>query len=117
MGKKLSDAAGLFAPTAYLKEKDAMLKGVLAGSRIIKTKFGDKTVYSFKVVDATCRFVLDKADVEPEAGATVDVMPSSRLERQLAQAQVGQTLTIKYLGLGKKVGGMNAPHLFDVEVD
>lgn len=115
MGTKLSDKVGTFNPTAVLKTKDAMLKGILNSVREIKTQYGPRSVYVFKVLDATCRFSLDKADVEPEKGQLVDVIPPSRLAIQLKQAHIGDTLTIKYLGLGEGGKGRNKPHVFDVE--
>lgn len=116
MGQKLSDMdATKFAPSAKFKEKGQTLKGVLMGSREIKTMYGPKVVYSFKVEDASCLFIRDKQEIKPVKGDTVETIPPTRLAVQLGKAKAGDLLLITYLGLGKKVGA-NAPHTFDVEV-
>jgi hypothetical protein len=118
MGRTIADAngGGDFAPTALLKEKDAMLKGVLKSKREIKTMYGPKLVYSFTVLDATCRFTKDKQEVSPEEGQVVDVIPPTRLARQLAQVQEGETVTMTYAGT-KKVGKGQPAHCFKVTVE
>jgi hypothetical protein len=118
MGRIIQDqngSGGDFAPTALLKEKGAMLKGVLLGKRDVKTQFGDKPVYSFKVLDASCKFTKGKEDFQPEEGSTVDAFAPTRLARQLSQVAEGETVTITYAGT-KKVGRGNPAHMFTVEV-
>lgn len=109
--------SGSFAPTALLKEKGDMLKGVLIGRHNAKTQYGDKPVYSFKVLDASCKFTLgkDRAEVQPAEGDTVDAFAPTRLARQLAQVADGETVTITYVGTKKAGKGMPA-HVFNVEV-
>lgn len=120
MGKAIpdEDGGGSFNPTAQLKETGAMLKGILASKRDVKTQYGPKPVYSFKVLDATCAFTLGKErrEVHPEEGALVDAFAPTRLARQLAHVEVGQTVTIAYVGT-KKVGRGNPAHIFAVEVE
>ena len=117
MARQIPDAngGGDFAPTALLKEANAMLKGVLKGKREIKTMYGPKLVYSFTVLDATCRFTKDKQEVSPAEGDTVDVIPPTRLARQLAQVNEGETVTMTYQGT-KKAGRGQPAHVFSVEV-
>ena len=107
-----------FAPTAVLKEKNAMLKGVLVGKRFAKTEFGDKPVYSFKVLDATCKFTLGKEnkEVQPAEGDLVDAFAPTRLVRQLTHVNDGETVTITYVGT-KKVGRGMPAHVFTVTVE
>lgn len=114
MGRKLS--ASDFPPSAELRAEGAVLKGEYVGNREIKTQFGLKTVFKFKVIDANCEFLKNKVAYEPERGEVVEVMGTTTLTNQLNQAKEGEVITIKYLGLGKKTKG-NAPHLFDVEVE
>lgn len=122
MGRAIPDqnGGGEFVPTAILKEAGAMLKGVLVGKRDAKTQFGLKPVYSFKVIDASCRFMLtkdgEKTEVQPDEGATVDAFAPTRLARQLAHVKEGETVTIKYEGT-KKVGRGQPAHIFGVEVE
>lgn len=118
MSRTIADenGGGDFAPTALLKEKDAMLKGVLKSKREIKTMYGPKLVYSFTVLDATCRFTKDKQEVQPEEGSIVDVIPPTRLARQLAHVNEGETVTMIYQGT-KKVGRGQPAHIFKVEVE
>jgi len=121
MGRIIKDengGGGDFAPTALLKEKDAMLKGVLIGKRNVKTQYGDKPVYSFKVLDASCKFTTgkDKSEVQPAEGDTVDAFAPTRLARQLAHVAEGETVTITYQGT-KKVGRGQPAHFFAVEVE
>lgn len=117
MGKKYSDSTG-FSPTAEIKVAGAMLKGKLIGMREVKTQFGMKPVYSFQVMDADCKFTVGKGEeVTPVEGAHVDVFAPTRLAIQLGKVPVGETITIKYLGLGKNSKGANKPHLFSVEGD
>lgn len=117
MGRTIEDVngGGTFAPSAMLREKDAMLKGILTGTREAKTQYGPRPVYSFKVLDASCKFIQDKQEVQPAEGDIVDVMAPTRLARQLAQVAVGETVTINYKGT-KKVGRGQPAHIFDVEV-
>lgn len=112
------DAGGDFAPTAVLKESGAMLKGIMVGKRDVKTQYGPKPVYKFKVLDASCRFTIGKerTEVQPEEGATVEAFAPTRLARQLALVNEGETVTIMYKGT-KKVGRGNPAHLFSVEVE
>lgn len=107
-----------FAPTALLKEKDAMLKGVLVGKRDVKTQYGMMPVFKFKVLDASCRFTLGKEnqEVQPEEGTIVEAFAPTRLARQLAHVNEGETVTILYQGT-KKVGRGNPAHIFKVEVE
>lgn len=109
--------SGDFAPTADLKVVDAMLKGTVLGQRAVKTKYGDKPVYSLKVLDASCKFFTgkDRKEVQPAEGDTVDLFAPTRLARQLAQVAVGETVTITYAGKMKMNKGQDA-HTFKVEV-
>lgn len=108
---------GEFYPTALLKEEGAMLKGVMGSKRDVKTVYGPKPVYSFKVLDASCKFTTgkEKTEVQPNEGDMVDVFAPTRLARQLAQVAQGETVTITYAGT-KKVGRGNPAHCFTVEV-
>lgn len=120
MSRNIPDSngdGGSFAPTALLKEQGAMLKGVLLGKREVKTQYGAKPVYSFKVLDASCKFTTgkDKQEVQPAEGDTVDAFAPTRLARQLAQVAAGETVTITYAGT-KKVGRGQPAHFFSVEV-
>ena len=118
MSRQIPDTngdGGSFAPTAVLKEKGAMLKGVLTGVRSAKTQYGDKPVYSFKVLDASCKFTRGKEEVQPAEGDTVDAFAPTRLARQLAQVTEGETVTIEYAGTKKTGKGMPA-HTFKVTV-
>jgi len=114
MGKKYTDGGATFAPTAEIKVKGAMLKGIMRGSREVETKFGKKTIYTLQAIDADCKFTADGEEVTPAENAEVDIFPPTRLALQLAKVPAGETITIKYLGLGKNVKG-NPPHLFSVE--
>lgn len=121
MGRQIADengAGGTFAPTALLKQEGAMLKGILMGKRDVKTQYGAKPVFSFKVLDASCKFTLGKerTEVQPEEGATVEAFAPTRLARQLAHVNVGETVTIVYQGT-KKVGRGNPAHIFEVTVE
>jgi len=120
MGRKIPDENGGgsdFAPTASLKETGAMLKGVLIGKRDVKTQYGSKPVYSFKVLDASCKFTIgkEKTEVQPAEGDTVDAFAPTRLARQLEHVTQGETVTITYQGT-KKVGRGQPAHFFEVEV-
>jgi hypothetical protein len=120
MGRAIPDTNGGgtdFNPTALLKETGAMLKGVLVSKRDVKTQYGPKPVYSFKVLDASCKFTTGKenTEVQPNEGDTVDAFAPTRLARQLAQVNVGETVTITYAGT-KKVGRGQPAHCFTVEV-
>lgn len=120
MGTRILDSNGGgadFAPTALMKEKDAMIKGVLVARRLAKTQYGDKPVYSLTVLDASCKFTQGKGqEVSPEEGATVDLFASTRLERQLCQVAMGKTVTIKYAGT-KKIGKGMPAHVYDVTLE
>ncbi len=114
MGKKYSDASG-FSPTAEIKVDGAMLKGVMVGARLVKTQYGEKPVYKLKVLDANCKFMMGKGEeVDVAEGTDIDVFAPTRLATQLAKVPQGETITIKYLGLGKNSKG-NKPHTFSVE--
>ena len=120
MGRVILDengGGGDFNPTALLKEEGAMLKGTLVSKRDVKTQYGPKPVYVFKVLDASCKFTLgkDRKEVQPEEGTLVDAFAPTRLARQLAQVTIGETVTITYAGT-KKVGKGNPAHCFTVEV-
>lgn len=118
MGREIPDenGGGDFNPTALLRTEGAMLKGVVLSRRNVKTEYGDKPVYSFKVLDATCKFKSGDNEVQPEEGATVDAFAPTRLARQLAHVNVGETVTITYAGK-KKVGRGQPAHIFSVEVE
>lgn len=119
MGKMIADTnggGGDFNPTALLKEKGAMLKGVYLEKREAKTQYGPKPVYTFTVLDASCRFTQGDAEVQPEEGAKVDFFAPTRLERQLLHVNKGETVTILYQGT-KKVGKGQPAHTFSVEVE
>lgn len=114
MGKKYSDSTG-FSPTAEIKVDGAMLTGIMVGVREVKTQYGPKPVYKLKVLDGNCKFTLGKGEeVDVAEGAEIDVFAPTRLATQLAKVPVGETITIKYLGLGKNKKG-NPPHTFSVE--
>lgn len=121
MSRQIPDEGGNsgdFHPTAVLKEEGAMLKGVLMGKRDVKTQYGVKPVFSFKVLDASCKFTCGKerTEVQPEEGATVEAFAPTRLARQLAHVNEGETVTILYKGT-KKVGRGNPAHVFSVVVE
>lgn len=119
MGRAIPDengGGGEFNPTAMLKEEGAMLKGTVVSKRDAKTTYGLKPVYTLKVLDASCRFMKDKQDVEPDQGDLVDFFAPTRLARQLAHVNDGEIVTIKYQGT-KKVGRGNPAHIFAVTVD
>lgn len=120
MGRAIPDenggGSGDFNPTAMLKEEGAMLKGTLVSRRDVKTEYGPKPVYSFKVLDASCRFIKAKQEVQPDEGALVDAFAPTRLARQLAHVSEGETVTITYKGT-KKVGRGNPAHIFSVVVE
>lgn len=115
MGKKYSDSNG-FRPTAEIKVDGAMLKGSVLGVREVKTKFGPKSVYQLRVLDANCKFTIGKGEeVTPKEGDEVDIFAPTRLATQLSKVPIGEVITIKYLGLGKGGLGANKPHTFSVE--
>lgn len=118
MGQKIPDSGGdgEFPATAVIKVAGAMVQGVLQGVRLVKTKYGEKPIYSLKVTDADCKFKKGDAEAFPEAGELVDIFAPTRLARQLSKVQNGQTVTIRYAGQ-KKVGRGNPAHVFDVEVN
>src|SRR4029077_8128450 len=109
---------GEFNPTADLKVAGAMLKGIVTGRRDVKTQYGPRPVYSFKVLDASCKFYVgkDRKEVYPEEGSTVDAFAPTRLARQLAQVADGETVIITYSGTKKTGKGMPA-HVFDVTIE
>ncbi len=113
MPKTYSDATGVFNPTAFIKEKGLTLEGTMQDKRTIKTQFGEKPVYTLKVTGGNCRFTQGKEDVDVSVGDSVDVIPPTRLDRQLAQVLAGQEISIECLGRGKAVKGQ-APWLFKV---
>lgn len=119
MGRTIPDENGggdSFNPTAMLKEEGAMLKGAVQGKREAKTMYGLRPVYTFKVLDASCKFMRDGQEVQPEEGVLVDAFAPTRLARQLAHVKEGEIVTIKYKGT-KKVGKGNPAHTFTVEVE
>lgn len=114
MGRTLS--ASNFPPTVRLTAVGEMFKGKLVGKR--EQDFGDgpKMVYKFQAIDANCKFVKAKVEVEPpEEGAEVEVIPSTRLAVQLAQAVEGNVYTITRLEDGKKNRFGKCPQNFNVE--
>lgn len=114
MGKKLS--ASNFPPSVKLAEVGQMFKGELAGKRSQDFGNGDKSVYKFKALDANCIFIKDKVEVEPpEEGSEVELIPSTRLAIQLAQAEIGKVYTITRLADGKKNRFGKCPQNYDVE--
>lgn len=119
MGKLLSDAGGgeAFNPTANIKTAGAKLTGTLVDKRAIKTQYGDMPVYTMTVKDADCKFTTGKErkEVEPAIGDKVEFFASTRLERQLIQVAMGQTVAIEYLGT-KKFGKGQPAHTYKVEV-
>src|SRR5262245_21971677 len=115
MGRKLSDAMA-FLPTVDMREKGEMFKGELLGKRSQDFGNGPKPVYKFRALDASCHFRQGKVDAQaPEEGAEVEVIPSTRLATQLAQATVGKTYTIVRLEDGKKNRFGKCPKIYDVE--
>lgn len=113
MGRTLS--ASNFPPTVKLKEVGAMFKGQLIGRREQDFGNGSKPVYKFKAVDANCHFIKDKVEIEPvEEGAEVELIPSTRLGIQLAQAVSGAVYTITRLEDGKKNKFGKCPQNFSV---
>jgi len=114
MGKKLS--ASNFPPTVKLLAVGEMFKGELVGKREQDFGNGSKPVYKFKALDANCHFIKDKSEIDPpDEGAEVEMIPSTRLAIQLAQAEVGKTYTITRLEDGKKNRFGKCPQNFDVE--
>lgn len=108
---------GEFNPTAQLKEKGNMLKGVLVGRREVKTTYGMKPVYSFKALDADCTFSSGKETVDPpDEGTLVDLFAPTRLARQLAHVTEGETVTMVHAGKVKFGRGQPA-HTFVVTVE
>jgi hypothetical protein len=114
MGRTLS--ASNFPPVAKLSAVGETFKGQLVSKREQDFGSGSKPVYKFKALDANCKFIKDKAEVEPpEEGAEVEVIPSTRLAIQLAQAVEGNTYTITRLEDGKKNRFGKCPQNFHVE--
>jgi hypothetical protein len=111
------NGGGSFNPTALLKEKGNMLKGILVSKKEVTTMYGPRLVYTFKALDADCRFTNGKEDAEaPEEGALVDVFAPTRLARQLAHVNEGETVTMIHDGK-KKVGRGQPAHIFKVTVE
>lgn len=116
MGRTLS--ASNFPATVKLAAVGEMFKGLLVSKRVQDFGNGSKSVYKFKAVDANCQFIKDKAVVEPpEEGTEVEVIPSTRLAIQLAQAVEGNTYTITRLEDGKKNRFGKCPQNFHVQED
>jgi len=114
MGKKLS--SNNFPPSVKLAEVGQMFKGELVGKRNQDFGNGDKAVYKFKALDANCLFVKGKVEIDPpEEGTEVEVIPSTRLAIQLAQAAPGNVYTITRLEDGKKNRFGKCPQNYDVE--
>jgi hypothetical protein len=115
MGRALSDSVA-FAPTVDLRAVGEMFKGLLISKRVQDFGNGEKPIYKFKAVDATCHFRRGKLDVEaPAEGDEVEVIPSTRLAIQLAQAENGKVYTIVRLEDGKKNRFGKCPKIFSVE--
>lgn len=115
MGRSLSDSIA-FPPTVAFNDVGEMFKGVLVSSRTQDFGNGEKLVYKFKALDASCHFRRGKEEVEaPEEGAEVEIVPSTRLGIQLGQARTGNTYTITRLQDGKKNRFGKCPKLFTVE--
>ncbi len=114
MGKKLSSVN--FPPSVKLAEVGQMFKGQLVSKRVQDFGNGDKAIYKFKALDANCLFVKSKDVIEPpEEGTEVEVIPSTRLAIQLAQATPGNVYTITRLDDGKKNRFGKCPQNYDVE--
>ncbi len=115
MGRKISSMEG-FPASPLLRDKIGnWLTGVLKGSRVAKTQYGEKPVFQVSLVDADCDFSRDGLPYEPAAGEIIEIMPSTVLAKHLLQVQVGETFKTVYKGVGKKTKG-NPPHLYDTEV-
>ena len=115
MGRALSDSVA-FAPTVDMREKGEMFKGMLVSKRLQDFGNGEKPVYKFKALDATCHFRRGKTEAEaPAEGEDVEVIPSTRLATQLAQASNGKVYTIIRLEDGKKNRFGKCPKVFSVE--
>jgi len=116
MGTKLSD--NNYAPTVDMRAEGEMFKGELVGKRTQDFGNGEKVVYKFKALDAECHFRKGKLDIDPpELGTEVEVIPSTRLAIQLAQAENGLVYTIRRLADGKKNKFGKCPKIYDVEQD
>lgn len=116
MGTVIKDTdTSKFAATARLTDTGASLVGVMRSHREIKTKFGPKPVFVLEAVDASCKFMRGDEEVFPEAGEKIEIIPATRLARQLGQVPAGSKVSIKYLGK-KDTGGANAAHTYHVEV-
>ena len=114
MGRTLS--ASNFPPTVKLAAVGEMFKGQLVGRREQDFGNGSKQVYKFQALDANCHFIKDKVEIEaPEEGTEVEVIPSTRLAIQLAQAVSGAVYTITRLEDGKKNRFGKCPQNFKVE--
>ena len=114
MGRKLSGSD--FPPSPLLRDKiGATLTGIIKGTRLAKTQYGEKPVFTVQLVDADCDFIRNGEPYEPAAGELVEIMPPTVLAKHLAQVKEGETFKTVYKGLGKKGKG-NAPHLFETEV-
>jgi hypothetical protein len=76
------------------------VEGVLDGERTVSTKYGDKSIYTFRGVDG---------------GEDFDVWGAAQLDRQLNDVEFGTRVKIKHLGLKRGKGG-NRYHDFEVAV-
>lgn len=113
MGRILS--ASNFPPTVKLMAVGEMFKGQLVGRREQDFGNGTKQVYKFKAMDANCHFTKDKVEIEaPEEGTEVEIIPSTRLAIQLAQAVSGAAYIITRLEDGKKNKFGKCPQNFSV---
>lgn len=116
MGKVINDVdTSNFAPNAQIKVDGATVTGFLKARREIKTKFGLKSVFVLEVTDAECKFMKGSEEVFPQPGEKVEILPPTRLARQLAQVPMNSKVLIKYAGK-KETGGPNAAHTFHVEI-
>lgn len=119
MGRVIHDeggSSGDFPPTAELREANAMLKGTIESRMERDLGYGMKPIYRLRVIDASCKFMLQKQEVQPEEGALVEIIAPTRLARQLAHVNVGETVTIENAGK-KKVGKGQPAHIFKVIVE
>jgi len=119
MGRVIVDEGGDgadFPPTAELREPNAMLKGTVVSKVERDLGYGMKPIYRLTVLDASCKFILKKQEVQPEEGSLVEVIAPTRLARQLAHVNIGETVTIENAGK-KKVGRGQPAHIFKVIVE
>lgn len=118
MSRTIPDVGGDgdFMPTAEVRDKDVMLKGIIVEKVERDMGYGMKPIYRLKVLDASCKFTVRKQEVSPEEGATVEVIAPTRLARQLASVKAGETVTITNAGK-KKAGKGQMAHVFTVVVE